>query len=100
MLSEGACRLVGNLCENNGFFGDGAGIHIVGGSNNNRVEDNNVINNKRGIDVDQSGNLIIRNSASNNTTNYDIIVGNHYGQIVSLPGAGFTNSNPWANFEF
>ena len=92
--------VVRNVCRQNGLNGDGAGIHVAGSTSGSRIEGNNVLLNDRGIDVDFGGNLIIRNSASNNTTNYDIAVGNHYGQIVSLPGAGFTNSNPWANFEF
>jgi hypothetical protein len=50
--------------------------------------------------VDYADNLIIKNSAANNSPNYSIVAGNHYGQIINSPGAGFTNSNPWANFEW
>lgn len=92
--------VIGNTCRQNGVgAGVGAGIHVT--SARNRIEGNNVLINDVGIDVDVSSNLIIKNSASGNTVmNYDIAVGNHYGEILSLPGAGFVNSNPWANFEF
>ena len=102
---SGDSLVVGNTCSENGFiFGDGAGIHVTGA--NNRIERNNATKNDRGIDVDAAGNLIVGNSASDNTgtgtpsANYDIAVGNSYGEILTSPGANFTNSNPWANFEF
>ncbi len=70
-----------NTCANNGAGGGiGAGIHITSGDN--RLEANNVIGNDRGIDVDAAGNYIIKNSASGNTTNYDIAAGNIHGEIV------------------
>jgi len=57
--------------------------------------------NDRGIDCNPaSTNLIIRNSARGNTTNYDLVVGNNYGAIVLNPGAGFVSSNSWLNSEF
>ncbi len=89
--------IVGNNCRNNGYGGDGDGIHVTG--SDNRIEGNNVTDNDRGIAVDASGNLIIRNSASN-SVNYAIQSGNDYGEIIDNPGAGFTNCNPWANFVF
>jgi len=49
-----------------------------------------------GFDVDLGGNFIVRNSASGNTTDYDIIAGNSVGMITNTPfGAG-----AWDNFEF
>ena len=66
--------------------------------------------NDRGIDVDAADSLIIENSASGNTTNYEIVAGNKVGAIVSAPdslaisgstgGAGVGSTNPWANFSF
>jgi len=54
--------------------------------------------------------LIVRNSASGNTTNYVIDDGNKVGTIVSAPsstaisgdtgGAGVGTTNPWASFTF
>ena len=88
--------VLNNVCANNGR----AGIRLSGG--NHRVEANNVSENARGIDArDGHHSIIIKNSASGNTTaNYDIAASNHYGQIVTNPGPNFSNSNPWANFAF
>ncbi len=57
-----------------------------------------------------TGNLVIRNSASGNTTNYDIVANNKVGVIVVPPdsfaisgntgGAGVGSTDPWANFSF
>lgn len=98
------CQVTGNNCSSNGTGGDGAGIYVTGGDN--RIENNNFVGNDEGIKVTGTGNIIVKNTASGNTgtgspsANYDIAASNHYGQIVSNPGAGFTNSNPWANFEY
>jgi parallel beta-helix repeat protein len=65
----------------------------------NRIDSNHVTDNGCGIDVDGTGNLVIRNSASGNTTNYDIVAGNKDAQVLSA-GSGFVSTNPWANFSF
>ena len=91
-----------NTCDGNGFEeGDGAGIRVISDC---RVESNNVTNNDRGIDVDLLGNLIIKNTSSANTTNYDILGGNSFGPIVNVAGVGDISGtanadHPWANFE-
>jgi parallel beta-helix repeat protein len=97
------CYILNNNCHDNGSGGSGAGIHVTG--SDNRIEGNNATDNDRGVGVDTADNIIIRNTTSGNSVlNYDIAAGNHYGQIISTPGAGFTgadtNYNPWANFEF
>jgi parallel beta-helix repeat protein len=91
-------RVAGNVCDGNGpGISDGAGIHVTG--SDNRIDSNNVTANDRGIDVDAAGNLVIRNSASGNTTDYDIVAGNKDAQVLS-PGSGFASTDPWANFSF
>ena len=92
------CRIIGNQCEGNGFDGDGAGIRTF--DEHNHIEGNHVVGNDRGIDVDSSSSIIIKNTASNNTINYSIVAGNHVGQIIVNPGFGFSSSNSWANFAF
>lgn len=106
-----SCLLLDNHCDSNGATtGDGAGIHTV--SSDNRIEGNTVTFNDRGIDVDSIGSLIVRNSASANTTDYDIVASNRYGPIVNIPGAGtaavtgntapstLTSTDPWANYSY
>lgn len=88
------CRLEGNTCEGNGP-GIGAGIHVT--SRSNRIDGNTTIRNGRGITVDAGGNLVVRNDASLNTTNYVIAAGNTNANVES-PGANFLLDRPWANF--
>ena len=81
-------------------------------STDNRIEGNNVTGNDRGIAVDLSGNLIIRNSASGNSVAYDIAAGNRYGPIIDISATGtaavsgssaastVATTDPWANFTY
>jgi hypothetical protein len=67
---------------------------------------------RRGIDVTAVGNLINKNSAKTNTTNYRIVADNRYGPIVDLTAAGTAavngnsaagttvNADPQANFAY
>jgi hypothetical protein len=74
---------------------------------------NNVTSNDRGIDVDGTGNVIIKNTASGNTTNYDIVADNRYGQVFDITATGAAavlgnssaansigSTNAWANFSY
>jgi parallel beta-helix repeat protein len=89
------CKVIDNTCYNNGYAGgSGAGIHAV--SLQNRIEGNHVTDNDRGIDVDDVNNLIVKNSATGNTTEYDIVAGNKVGTISADP----TIAGPWDNFDF
>jgi hypothetical protein len=66
----------------------------------NRVEANNVTRCKgTGIQVSGVNNLVVRNSASGNMTQYSIVAGNKAAEILT-PGASFTSTDPWANFSF
>lgn len=75
-VSSGRCLIRGNMCTNN----QAAGIAVSGSGS--RVEDNSCSGNLRGIDVGSADNIIIRNTCSANTTNWDIVAGNHYGPII------------------
>ena len=92
----GESFVTGNHSRRNGNGGDGAGIHVTGFGT--RVEENHVSNNDRGIDVDAGGNLIIKNSASGNATDYDLAGTNTVGVIVTATGT--ISADPWANFSF
>lgn len=101
-----ACLAANNLCSGN----TGAGIHVTSGGTQSRIEDNNLSGNGYGLRVDGSGNLIIRNSASGNSTNYSIAANNQVGPVVAAPnsaaisgstgGAGVGSTDPWANISF
>jgi parallel beta-helix repeat protein len=93
-----SCQIIGNHCLQNGNGGDGAGINSSLGGH--RIEGNNVVGNDRGIDCNPStGNLIIRNSASGNGPDYDVVAGNTIGPIITS-GSIATSSNPHANYTY
>jgi parallel beta-helix repeat protein len=104
------CFVRENTSTSNGSGGDAAGIHSTGARN--RIEGNNVTNNDRGIDVDGAGSVIIKNTASANSTNYDIDPNNVFGAIVdrTAPASAFVIGNsapssagttdPWANISY
>ena len=106
--ARGDTTVRNNTCIDNGAGGAGAGILVSSGDN--RVEGNNCIGADYGIKVDGTGNVIIGNTCSDNTTNWEIIAGNAYGPITVTPSgaavsgdtaAGAINSNhPWANFTY
>ena len=106
-------RVIGNNCDSNGFplgTGSGAGIHSTG--SDNRIEANNVTDNSRGIEVESSGSLVIKNSASGNSINYVLAANNVHGPMVdrTVPASAAVNGNsapdstgtthPWANFAY
>jgi len=88
------CKVTENNCLYNGNGGDGAGIYVLNYSN--RIERNHVISNDRGIDVDGNNNIIVKNTASANIIEYDIVGGNKVGTISTDP----TTAGPWDNFDF
>jgi parallel beta-helix repeat protein len=81
----------GNTSYSNGNGGDGAGIHVTGAVN--RIENNHVSNNDRGIDVDQSGNVIVRNTARVNTTNWTVVTGNYCLVVQAVAGGSFSGNS-------
>lgn len=99
------CVLRDNLCNvNNG----GAGILVTG--RDNRVEGNTCATNFRGIELLNSGNVLVRNTCSGNFSNWNIVAGNAYGPIVvtssgaavsgdSAPGS-LGSTDPNANFTY
>jgi hypothetical protein len=96
-INVGADSVVlSNSCYGNGNQGDGAGIRSA--RDGNRIEANTCTHNDIGIQVDQPGNLIIRNSTNGNAVNRSIVAGNTVGPIVT--GANIaTNSSPHANYD-
>jgi parallel beta-helix repeat protein len=99
------CVVSANDCYNNGT-GAAGGAGIFASSGNNRIEGNSCSQNDRGIDVNGAGNLIIRNSATDNSgtgspsADFDIAPGNFLGTIVTTEGAMNTSTNSNANIAF
>ncbi|MEL6329926.1 MAG: right-handed parallel beta-helix repeat-containing protein [Planctomycetota bacterium] len=102
-----------NHCDSNGtdVSFTGAGIFISG--SDNRIEANSVADGENGIQLNGTGNLIIRNSVARTTsTEYIIPAANRYGRIVDLRSSAtvavsgasatstLTTSDPWANFAY
>jgi len=101
----------GNTCDSNGFgAGNGAGIHVT--NTDNHIEGNHCTDNDRGIDVDLQGSIIVRNTCSGNTTDWDIVANNVYGPIIdrrapaSASVSGFSaasslgSTDPNANYSY
>jgi len=108
------CKVVGNNCRENGFgAGSGAGILAGNGNGNgrNRIESNNCSGADFGIRVTSTRNIIIKNTCTDNTTNWDFLAGNFYGPIVNLTASAplavngnaaatsLANPEPNANFS-
>lgn len=95
------CRVTENTCGGNGLtVTNGAGILVIG--HNSVIENNNSCGNYYGYQTQSptwDGNLFIRNTASNNSNQYYLAAGDHFGELLSPVAGGITNINPWANFS-
>ena len=99
--------VIANTSSNNGNGGSGSGIHATGADN--RIDGNNVTANDYGIQVDSAGNIIVRNSASGNSTNWDVASGNACLVVQATTGGAISgnaggsslgSTDPNANFTF
>ena len=123
IVAYASCYVVDNLAGNNGkSSGMGAGILVTGPGN--RVVNNDITANFRGIVVDGGeakgnwigdnavvdsdsigilttnnaiNNIIIRNAAGSDVGIDYIILGNQYGAIQPFAPTEFTNVNAWGN---
>jgi parallel beta-helix repeat protein len=93
-----ASLVIGNISNHNGFnAADGAGIHVV--ATQNTIDGNTVVSNDRGIDIDQPGNLVIRNRAAGNPSPFDLVPGNAAGPTVNSATI-LTSTSPHANYAY
>lgn len=110
---ESESYVVGNHSLRNGDGGNGAGIHVIPGGTDNRIEGNNATDNDHGLLIEGPENLITKNSAAANLVrNYEIVAGNRYGTIfdgsvasgAAVSGSGTNastvSSDPWANVSY
>ena len=103
--------ILNNNCDQNGNAGgNGAGIHATG--SDNRIDGNNCTQADRGIEANNAGNVIVRNTCATNTTDWVLAANNVFGAIVDrrAPASalvnGFTaasslgSTDPWANVSY
>jgi parallel beta-helix repeat protein len=67
----------------------------------NRIDENNTTGNDVGIQFYNTGNIVVRNTASGNPSgNYQFNPsGNTVGPILGVANP-ITSENPWANFSY
>jgi hypothetical protein len=109
-----SCVILENNVAGNALIANNAGIHLTGTNSGaaNRLESNEVILANPGIQVDSSGNLIIKNTVASGffvTSPYRIANGNNL-RVVAAPtsgpfdgnsgGNGLGSTDPWANFTY
>jgi parallel beta-helix repeat protein len=89
-------RVTGNHCASNGSFAggfSGAGISVVG--DRSTLDQNSISNNDDGIMIVGNSNVVVRNIASVNTTNYNITGLNDVGPL----GLAASLTSPWGNID-
>lgn len=91
------CTVVQNDCKNNFNARDAAGIRVI--AVDNCIKENTVISNDRGISVEGARNLVIRNSAANNTLNFSFLTTPMAGPVVSST-TDVNFLHPWANLQY
>lgn len=72
--------------DNTLFRNTSAGIRVTGADN--RIEANNATGGALGIAVAGTGNVVLRNTCSGNSTNYVIAANNRYGPIIDITATG------------
>lgn len=88
------CLAQNNKCHNNKLAG------VASEQGGNRFDGNDVTGNGFGIQAgNTTGNLIIRNTATQNGTNYNVEAGNTEGPVVTSGGIGSV-VNPYANLSY
>jgi parallel beta-helix repeat protein len=97
IVAASQCLVLRNHCNNNFNARDASGIRVSG--TDNTIQENILIANDRGLSLSTSGNLIIKNAASNNSLNYFISGQQHMLPVISNL-AGTDEPNPFSNLEY
>ncbi len=106
ILAGSDCLIVGNSASLNGASPNAG---IAAGGSDNRIEGNNVSDNGIGISVLSAGNIVLRNTASGNSSNYNLVAGNVCLVVSATTSGAFTGSSggvspgstdPSANFSY
>ncbi len=87
------------VVDNTSILNGGSQIHVI--NSGNRIDSNNVARSSDplslAIKVENTNNVIIRNSIRGVTSDVSVLPGNTLGQ---LENAGTPISNPWANIVY
>jgi parallel beta-helix repeat protein len=75
------CTVIRNNCVNNANLKGAAGVHATG--TDNVIQENTLTSNDRGLSLESGGNLVLKNTATNNTLNYAIIGDQTMAPVVS-----------------
>ena len=95
------CLVRDNVSNSNGALTDGSGIRCT--STGNRIENNLVNGNGRGIRTDTGDNIVYSNTAQSNSTNFSFAAGTVYGHVTDMTAGGdisATTFYPTDNFSF
>jgi parallel beta-helix repeat protein len=86
-----SCVVRDNGCFENGDAPDEAGIYALEGDH--RIEGNLCVANRRGIWLERSASIFLRNTCSGNDVNWHVAAGNHGLVVSSVPSAGFSGNS-------
>jgi hypothetical protein len=91
------CLVVRNNANANSNLKGAAGIHVKG--TDNLIQENIAIANDRGIALDAEGNLVIKNSSTNNSLNFFTAGDQMIGPVLDTLDTGEA-INPLSNFTY
>lgn len=95
----GGTSVLGCSFDGNGTSSEGAGVRITSG-NDNRIEGNSSNNNDIGFYITTFGNIIIRNSCTDNTEDFDVLGQSGLGTIILASDLSLSSSNTFANVRY
>jgi parallel beta-helix repeat protein len=103
-VTGSAAVVRGNLCRDNGDGLNGAGIRLIDPIIGCRIEGNTVTENHMGIQAEGTHNMIVRNTAQGNGTDFSLNSNNTIGQIIDFSADGQhvldeNNAGAWDNIR-
>ncbi|HTG44412.1 MAG TPA: hypothetical protein VK633_07750, partial [Verrucomicrobiae bacterium] len=90
------CTISRNSASNNSNLKGVAGIHAKG--TDNVLQENNLVANDRGLALDSEGNLVVKNTATNNSLNFYVVGDQTMAPVITTFENG--EANPMSNIAF
>lgn len=97
IVATDQCVVSRNNANLNSNLRTAAGLHVTG--TDNVIQENIVTANDRGIALDTAGNLVVKNSATNNTLNFFTVGDQMMGPVATTLDASDV-TNPFSNFIY